>query len=153
MTKSKGNSTGTEIVTGATVAGATSMVSALVSGAGLSQGVAQAFVAITGALGGEVAKRLATASPATLQLEAALAESRVRRLESVTDDVAHRVTKLEQEGVEPDVIIDNSCAALRAWEEADRNADDERKRKMILAGLVNSFDREAYDAGMTKRLF
>jgi len=87
------------------------------------------------------------------RLRDCLAAERAAVLDEVIPQIAKRVEDLNDSSADQTAMLGNMVAIFREWERAWSNAVDAKKRRLLMAALVNAFDREVYEEGLTATLF
>ena len=78
-----------------------------------------------------------------LELEAAIAAFEAKVTERLVD------AKTEEDAAHVFTAVD---ATARSWSEAQAKVADGKKRRLLLAALVHTFDRESYEEGLSLRV-
>lgn len=129
---------------GAFAGGATTGPAGIIPGAGLgvlAGGGASAIEALVSGLKGTGADRLDDAIIA----EAAAA------VEEVESELIANLEARVAEGGQAH-IAGNAAATANAWWKAWRSTPDDKKRRLLMAALVNAFDKDTYEEGLAMRL-
>lgn len=144
----RGNLSGTGAVTVAGVAGVAGTLVAAVAGMDpILAGGASAAVAKAVELGAEYLRSLRPDRNLASAVERLSQEDCARAFEDVGEQVeANLRTNL-------DVTASEYRATLDAFASAFANAMDSKKKRLVMAGVVNSFDPETYQQSLTKELF
>lgn len=115
----------------------------------LVAGAAAALGAVVTEIVNAAASRLETGDE---RLASAVREDAAHQVRGLEPELTGRIEALVARSEAQSATISNFAAILEAWLVVWRRTVDDRKRKMITAGLVNAFDPEAYEEGLTQEL-
>jgi hypothetical protein len=79
------------------------------------------------------------------------ADAKVRALIDIAPELRLRIEERTKE--DPDAATASLPALVRAWERAWERTADAKKRRVIMAALVRSFDKDSYEEGLSLRFF
>ena len=107
-----------------------------------------------GGAGGELAKAAAESlRGATARLEEAVEREKAAELERIGPELSAKLDRLIEEVGDARAVASDVAATMHAWSRAWDRTGHAKKRRILMASLLKSFDREAYEEGLTLRLF
>ena len=87
------------------------------------------------------------------RLRAALAAEQGGAVAAVRPELEQKIEQLIEMGTDQAAMMSNMVAIFTGWEHAWRRCTDAKKRRLLMAALLNSFDQETYEDGLTASLF